>query len=107
MLRELLQQEEIEATIENNEERMKALFAQLKEMDQEVETLFADLEVTPQQVKAFVENRENFTEENWTEIQKRLDEHISLKADLLPNRTKLRKVYQERASIQPTWLFVR
>jgi DNA repair exonuclease SbcCD ATPase subunit len=107
MLRELWNRDELEDQIDSNEKKLKALLARLEEVDQEVDQLFTDLDVLPEQIQSFIENKENFTEDNWAEIQRQLAEQKTLATETVVDKTRVRQVYKERSQIRPNWMFVR
>lgn len=110
MLRELLQKDRLQENIKDSEKKFKQLLKQSEELDAQEEALFKELDVRPEQVSAFLANPENFTPEDWAEIQRQMAEYDEKVAQIINNkrdRAQLRKAYGERSQVRQHWLFVR
>lgn len=111
MLREFgTTRDRLRETIEENEKKFKELLQTMEAIKTEEEAYLKDLDLTPEQLIAYMENPENFTEEDWATIQREISEQRIKMEKLLSsrvNRVKNHKVYRERATVQPHWLFVR
>lgn len=102
MFFELNKQQDLQKKIEELTIRQEAL-------NREVAKLLKELEVRPEQLTTFVSNKDNFTEENWQQLQearKKLDEKLSRDLNSIRNPKETKKTYQER-HVDRHWLFVR
>jgi hypothetical protein len=68
-----------------------------------------DLKLTTEQIDCFVNNPDNFSKENWEELQRQkqqLDEKLKLALDNIRNPLKNKKAYAHR-KVDQHWLYVR
>lgn len=92
-----------------NDRQLQELLIRIDGLDNEIKNLMQELQVTPTQVATFVADKENFTEENWEQLQqqrKMLDEKLSLEKNSISDPLRTRKVQAER-HVAPHWIFVR
>lgn len=99
----------IERFISKTDASIKENSIQQEALDKEVQELLKELKVTPQQIAAFISAKENFTMENWEELQEQrkiLDEKLSRSLNHIPDPLKTRKTQAER-NVGRHWLFVK
>ncbi len=106
MLRDLFGKDDLEKKIEINEKKFKELQAKIAELDRETAEVFEQLEVTPEQIEKCLNDKENFSEKDWEELQRQMAE-FEAKAQAGSDISKIRRAYKERSEIQRNWLFVR
>lgn len=102
-------EDELENKIEKFERSFNELTIRFENQNKLVNDLLEELNVTPEQLSEFIKKKENFTEENWEELEKQtklLEQRLLLELANISNPTKRKKTYAER-NIQPHWLFVR
>ena len=90
-------------------EKIEEASNQLEQLDQKIEELLCELKVSPEQLTAFLQDNENFTEENWQQLlQQKQEMQAKLERELaqICNPAKLKQTYKSRC-IPPHWLFVR
>jgi len=78
-------------------------------LDQEIEAMLKELNVTPEQLSAYIKNPENFTDNNWKEMQKlklRLDQKLERDLDHVRNPKKADKAFRD-LHVDQNWLFVK
>lgn len=100
---------QFEAHVQKNEQAIEELAIKIDALNRDVDTLLKELNVSPQQLTTFLDNRDHFTEENWTMIlqqRKALDEKLLRELVNISNPKKTKKAYSDR-HVQPHWLFVR
>jgi chromosome segregation ATPase len=99
----------LEAHIQKNEQAIQELAIQIEVLNRDVHELLKELKVSPEQLTAFVENKDNFSEENWNtllEQRKALDEKLLRELQNVSNPQKTKKTLKTM-NVQPHWLFVR
>lgn len=99
----------LEQLIVKNDLSFQELLIRIDGLDREVKNLLKELDVTPEQLSAFIANPDNFTEQNWEELQKQrtsLDEKLALEKNNIRDPLKVRKTQEER-HIARHWLFVK
>lgn len=100
---------QLEAHIQKNEQAIQELAIQIEVLNRDVHELLKELSVSPEQLTAFVENKDNFSEENWNtllEQRKALDEKLLRELQNVSNPQKTKKTLKTM-NVQPHWLFVR
>lgn len=100
---------EVEAHIQKNDLAIKELAIRIEALDRDVNDLLTQLSVSPDQLTTFIENQENFSDNNWKSLlekRKALDEKL-LKELLNVSNPKKRKEALKSLQVQPHWLFVR
>lgn len=101
--------QQLEQTISKHDLLMQELMIRIDGLDREIKALLTELKVSPEKVAAFVENPENFTEQNWQELQvqrKLLDEKLSCEISNIRDPRKTQKNQNDR-HVQRHWLFVK
>ena len=99
----------VEQDIKRNELIFQQLMIHVDSLDREIKSLLSELKVTPEQLTAFVSNEENFTQENWQELQnqrKLLDEKLKTEITNIRDPRKVKKAQEDR-NVQRHWLFVK
>lgn len=99
----------LEKAIQKNELAIQELAIQIDSVASQVDAFLTELNITAEQISAFIENKDNFTEENWnTLLQQKQELEAKLKRELanIKNPLKTKKTYSER-NVQQHWLFVR
>ncbi|NGX43057.1 MAG: hypothetical protein K940chlam7_01348 [Chlamydiae bacterium] len=105
----MFEQSDVEKTIENNEKKIKELAIKVETLDREAAELLEELNVTPEQLTAFIENKKNFTDQNWEELQdhrKTLDQKLKTELENIRNPRKTEKTYSEM-KIDKQWIPVK
>jgi hypothetical protein len=101
--------EEIEKQIQKNEKGMRELSIRIENLNRQVNELLTELNVTPEQLTALIEKKENFTEDNWSELLKQkqaLDEKLQRELKNIRDPSKAKKTFAER-KVEKHWLFIR
>lgn len=96
-------------TIAKHEQLMQELTIRIENMDLEIKALLSELNVTPEQLTSFLSRQENFTPENWNELQKqkeRFDAQWDAELSNIPDPRKVQKTQKDRY-IPVHWLFVK
>jgi hypothetical protein len=99
----------IEAHIQKNALTIQELEIRIEALNRDVETLLRELNVSPNQLTTFIENPNNFSQENWDTLmqqRKALDEKLLRELLNVSNPKKTQAAFKER-HVQPHWLFVR
>lgn len=92
-----------------HEKLIQELSIRMEQMDREINTLLKELQVSPAQLSAFIQDKENFTDENWLQLQeqrRKLDEKLLCELRNISDPLKTKKNYQERV-IGNNWIHVR
>ncbi|HEV8052507.1 MAG TPA: hypothetical protein VGP47_08430 [Parachlamydiaceae bacterium] len=100
---------QLEAQIQKNELALQELAIRAEALDRDVDGLLSQLNVSPEQLTTFIENKDNFSEENWNslqELRKALDEKLLRELLNVSNPKKTRDSFK-KMNPQPHWLFVR
>lgn len=99
----------LEQLLAKQDRSTQELLLRIDALDREVKGLMTELEICPKQIASFLSNPENFTPENWEELQKQrlmLDEKLT--TDLQNIRDPLKqKKKRDDFKVQNHWLFVR
>ena len=102
-------EQKLEQNIAKTNVSIQQLLIHMEGLDREIKELLSELQVTPQQLSAFVGNEQNFTQENWVELQKQrksLDEKLNTSLLNVKDLRKTTKAHKER-HVQNHWLFVK
>lgn len=100
---------DLEQILEDKNKKIQELSIRNESLDRETRKLLEELKVTPEQLTAFVSKKENFTENNWQELQKekdKLDRKLETEISSIRNPNAVKKAYKSR-KVDPRWLFVR
>jgi len=100
-------------TLEQNKMRLdkkiKEICIQTEKLDKDIKNYFKENDINPVEVALYLENKENFTDEEWEFIQetrKKLDENLNLNLANIKDPRKAKKSYNDRL-VAPHWLYVR
>lgn len=102
-------EQNLEKVIIKNDLSLQELMIRIDSLDREVKTLLSELSITPEKLSTFIDNQDNFTDENWQELQKQrqlLDEKLSKELLNVRDPRKVKK-HQDDRNVQRHWLFVR
>jgi hypothetical protein len=98
-----------EELLREQEKKLEQLEENNNKLNEDLRNLFQEFNVTPEQLYSFANNPENFTKENWEEMQKekqKLDAKLQLDLDNIRNLKKTKQSYSDRR-IGQHWIFVR
>lgn len=102
-------EDELEGHIQKNEKAIQELSIRIEALNNDIDELLNELKVKPAQLTAFIENKANFSDENWEALQaqrKTLDEKLLRELVNISNPKKTRESFKQM-NVQPHWLFVR
>jgi hypothetical protein len=103
------EKDDSEKVIESNELKIQEMEIKIEALDREINQILNEINLTSEQLTIFLSNRENFTEENWKDIQRlqsELDQKLLCELANVRNPQKVKKTYEER-NVGRHWLFVR
>lgn len=92
-----------------HEKLIQELSIRMEQLDREIDTLLKELKVTPDQLSTFIQEKDNFTEENWSQLQeqrRKLDEKLLCELKNVSDPLKTKKNYEGRV-IGSNWIHVR
>ncbi|MEI8125996.1 MAG: hypothetical protein WCG42_09590 [Parachlamydiaceae bacterium] len=98
-----------ESHIEKNNILIEELSIKIDALDRDVENLLNELEVSPEQLTTFLNDQNNFTPNNWSELlnqRKTLNEKLLRSLANIANPKKAKKSHTDR-NIPSHWIFVR
>lgn len=98
-----------EEKLVHNEIKMRELDIRHEKLDHDISNFFEELQVTPEQLTAFISTKDNFTEENWQELQKQkkqLDEKLDIELKNVRNPLKSKKALAS-LNVGRNWLHVK
>lgn len=90
--------------------RIKQLESQVEDLDKLCAALFDELKVEPQQLHAFLDNRDNFSDQAWAKLEElRQSRDIELHPEVngLAHPEETKRKYAERAQIERGWIPMR
>lgn len=99
----------LEEQIKKQEKRVQEIVIRMENLDRELDELFVDLKVTPEQLDTFISDKNNFTDENWEQLQnlrKVLEEKLQRELDNIRDPLKIKQTYSDR-NVGRHWIFVR
>lgn len=99
----------LENKIQQYSTKIEELEIRLESLLREEEKLLHDLQITREQLSVFVSNPENFTAENWAELndqQKKMNEKLHRELENIRNPIKTKKAY-DSLHVQSHWLYVK
>lgn len=105
----MLEDDAVESKIEKHKNLIKKLALQLENQDRIELSLFSQLQISPEKLTAFLDNKENFSDHDWEEIQKHRQ---TISGDLgrsltnVRNTAQLKKTYTS-LRIAQHWIPVR
>lgn len=101
--------QDTEEKLNLNEKKIRELAIRHEKLDNDVADFLKELEVTPEQLTAFISKKENFTEENWEELQnqkKKLDEKLDVELKNVRDPLKSKKALAS-LNVNRHWLYVK
>lgn len=99
----------LETHINKNELAIQELAIRIEALDRDIHELLKELNVSPDQLTIFLENKDNFSKENWNTVlehRKALDEKLLRELQNISNPQKTKKT-MKTMNVQQHWLFVR
>lgn len=102
-------EDNLEQATKKNDAALQQLLIRIDALEREAKVLLDELQVTPEQVTTFMANPDNFTPENWDELQeqrKTLEDKLKRDIDNIRNPSKTKKAQADR-HVQRHWLFVK
>lgn len=106
----MLKEMALENKIQQNQSKIESLEIQLEGLTREEEKLLSELKVSSEQLVSFISKKENFTEENWEELNKQLkqmDEKLHRELENVRNPLKTKRAYSSLNGVQSHWLYVK
>lgn len=101
--------EDLEKKLAKQEHAINTLTLQLDNFDREVQEFLNNLDINLDKISTFVENKNNFSEDNWTELLKQrhaLEEKLQREIQNIRNPNKIKKA-QDSLHVQRHWIHVR
>lgn len=101
--------QKMEQDILKNRLAFQELILHMDGINKEIDALLKELKVSRQQLDIFLANPENFTPENWQELQKQrqlLEEKLKCEIDNVRDPRKVKKSQNDR-NVQQHWLYVK
>lgn len=99
----------IEQKSKSLERKIKDICHEVEKLDKDILHFFADRGINPIEVSEYIENKENFSDHEWDEMQQvraKLDEKLSLDLKNIRDPRKAKQAYNDR-HVRPHWIFVR
>lgn len=96
----------LEERIQKGKKQMEHLLTDIQRTDQQVQGLYTELGVTPQQLTALLEDKKQFDEKTWEELQ-RQKEHIESRLQRELAQLQRSKKKKGKEHIQAHWQLVR
>ena len=103
-------EENLESQSTKNVLTLQELLIRIDGLDRQVKAFMDELDICPKQISSYVNNPNNFTKENWEELEKQrkmLDEKLDLELRNIRNPKNTMNSYSARAGVQQHWIFVR
>lgn len=103
-------EQKLDEKIQRMDKRLKELAQLSQKIERDYQEMMKDLGLTPEELSKYFENRENFTQETWEQMEaekKILDERLNLELDSLADPGKTKRSLSEKGRIMQHWLFVR
>lgn len=100
---------DLEQVLDDKNKKIQELAIRNESLDRETNKFLEELKVTAEQLSAFIENKDNFSEKNWQELQKekeKLDRKLEAEISSITNPKEVKKTYKSR-NVDHRWLFVR
>jgi hypothetical protein len=94
---------------DKNARQAKELSIRFEALEKKFSKLFEEYQITDEEFHHFMQNKENFDENTWNELEKirqTLDKKLKLELDNIKNPLKTKSTYQN-LRIDKHWLFVR
>ena len=103
-------EENLESQSTKNDLTLQELLIRIDGLDRQVKAFMDEIDICPQQVSSYVNNPDNFTQENWEQLEnqrKKLDEKLNVELRNIRNPKNAKREYSARAGVQQHWIFVR
>lgn len=105
----MLSNDTTEEKLKINEKKLRELAIRLESLDSEIHGFLNELNVTPEQLSAFVSCKDNFTDDNWEELQQqkmKLDQKLDVEIKNVRDPLKSKKALAS-LNVARHWLHVR
>lgn len=102
--------DELEKRINHTQLKFNEISINIESLDRELDHLMSELGFEPKKLQEFVQNPNNFSASNWEKLkeeQKKLNDKLHLSLKNVHDPMQVKKMFSERATIQPHWIFVR
>ena len=101
--------DQLEQKIQKHHLAIKELSINIENLNRQTHELLSELNVNSEQISSFLNNKDNFTEEDWHHLQKQQKELNHKLESALNNIKDPRKAKEAQLALNPQkhWLFVR
>ena len=99
----------IDENIEKIQKKIKELEIRNNKLDRDSIDLLTELKVSAEQLSQFIEDKENFSEKNWDQLQnqkKEIEQKLDTELNSVRNPLKSKETQKER-NIDHRWLYIR
>lgn len=103
-------EEQIDKNINLNETKIRAMSIQLENLNREIDEFFGQLQLNIDNLSSFMSNKNNFTEQNWDELNKQkqlVEEKLQRELDNIRNPLKTKASQASQMHVQRHWLYVK
>lgn len=101
--------ENLESKLQRQENAALEAAIRNETLDSEIQCYLEEYNVSEEQLSHFISKKENFTDQNWQDLQnakKEIEAKLQLELNTITNPLRLKKAYKER-NVAQHWLFVR
>ena len=105
----MLNDEALEKKIEQNELAIQQLTLRVENLDRLANEMLEELDVSTEQINKFLNDKDNFCDENWEEIlkqRKEFEAKLKKELDNIRNPLAAKKAFKD-LRVERHWLFVR
>ncbi len=105
----MFSKDNIEEKLHINEKKIRELDIRFETLENDISKFLQELDVTPEQLTAFISQKDNFTQENWEELQKQkkqLDEKLEVELKNVRDPKKAKKAFAS-LNVGNHWLYVK
>lgn len=109
MTKNKLTSQEVENHLQQNTIKMQELTLRLENLDRDIDEFVTECNIAHEKLTAFIQKKENFTEENWTQLiqeKEKLDLSLQKQLSNIRNPIKTKRAYSS-LHVQRHWLPVR
>lgn len=102
--------EKLDDEVAKYEIKIQELERQLEIQRQEEDSFLSQLNVSLKQLKAYADNKDNFTDKSWDKLsneKKILDDKLKLELASVRDPRKIKRSYASLQSVERHWLYVR
>lgn len=92
-----------------SESKIQEIEVEVNKLEHDVKELYELMGVTAEQLTAYLENKNNFSDEEWNEIhqiKQQLDEKLNRSQNNIRNPLKVKRAYND-LHVRRNWLFVK